>query len=126
MAIFRAVVPIIQGYEDAGDFTITERLKTSAHANLVYYLCVGAIGLFGLLLLVVVQEYRFISHFLNSLCRLQSYVSLLLILHFVVPIILDCLSLNYVIFALIKRSTLVLQLDNSTCQVQQEGCSACF
>ncbi|XP_018632988.1 uncharacterized protein [Nicotiana tomentosiformis] len=52
------VVPIIQGYEDAGDFTITERLKTSAHANLVYYLCVGAIGLFGLLLLVVVQEYR--------------------------------------------------------------------
>ncbi|XP_009774988.1 uncharacterized protein LOC107812859 isoform X3 [Nicotiana tabacum] len=53
-----AVVPIIQGYEDAGDFTITERLKTSAHANLVYYLCVGAIGLFGLLLLIVVQEYR--------------------------------------------------------------------
>ncbi|XP_019240416.1 PREDICTED: LMBR1 domain-containing protein 2 homolog A isoform X2 [Nicotiana attenuata] len=52
------VVPIIQGYEDAGDFTITERLKTSAHANLVYYLCVGAIGLFGLLLLIIVQEYR--------------------------------------------------------------------
>lgn len=52
------VVPIIQGYEDAGDFTITERLKTSAHANLIYYLCVGALGLFGLILLIVVQEYR--------------------------------------------------------------------
>ncbi|XP_049389285.1 uncharacterized protein LOC125853602 isoform X3 [Solanum stenotomum] len=52
------VVPILQGYEDAGDFTMTERLKTSAHANLVFYLCVGAIGLFGLVLLIVVQEYR--------------------------------------------------------------------
>ncbi|KAM3377520.1 LMBR1 domain-containing protein 2 A isoform X2 [Capsicum galapagoense] len=52
------VVPILQGYEDAGDFTITERLKTSAHANLIFYLCVGAIGLFGLVLLIVVQEYR--------------------------------------------------------------------
>ncbi|PHT30013.1 hypothetical protein CQW23_30402 [Capsicum baccatum] len=52
------VVPVLQGYEDAGDFTITERLKTSAHANLVFYLCVGAIGLFGLVLLIVVQEYR--------------------------------------------------------------------
>ncbi|KAF3659376.1 LMBR1 domain-containing protein 2 A isoform X2 [Capsicum chacoense] len=51
-------VPILQGYEDAGDFTITERLKTSAHANLIFYLCVGAIGLFGLVLLIVVQEYR--------------------------------------------------------------------
>ncbi|XP_059313771.1 uncharacterized protein LOC132064705 isoform X1 [Lycium ferocissimum] len=53
-----AVVPILQGYEDAGDFTVTERLKTSAHSNLVYYLCVGALGLFGLVLLIVVQEYR--------------------------------------------------------------------
>lgn len=52
------VVPILQGYEDAGDFTITERLKSSAHANLVFYLCVGAMGLFGLVLLIVVQEYR--------------------------------------------------------------------
>ncbi|XP_004230534.1 uncharacterized protein [Solanum lycopersicum] len=52
------VVPILQGYEDAGDFTMTERLKTSAHANLVFYLCVGAIGLVGLVLLIVVQEYR--------------------------------------------------------------------
>lgn len=52
------VVPILQGYEDAGDFTITERLKSSAHANLVFYLCIGVMGLFGLVLLIVVQEYR--------------------------------------------------------------------
>ncbi|KNA19156.1 hypothetical protein SOVF_064200 [Spinacia oleracea] len=46
-----AVVPLIQGYEDAGDFTMTERLKTSVHVNLVFYLIVGSIGLVGLILL---------------------------------------------------------------------------
>ncbi|MBA0833523.1 hypothetical protein Goarm_005959, partial [Gossypium armourianum] len=35
------------GYEDAGDFTMAERLKTSVHANLVFYLCVGSLGLVG-------------------------------------------------------------------------------
>ncbi|KAG6652821.1 hypothetical protein CIPAW_05G032800 [Carya illinoinensis] len=50
------VVPTIQGYEDAGDFTVTERLKTSIHTNLVFYLCLGAIGLFGLILLVLLQK----------------------------------------------------------------------
>ncbi|KAG8641034.1 hypothetical protein MANES_13G096600v8 [Manihot esculenta] len=51
-----AVVPLIQGFEDAGDFTVTERLKTSIHANLVFYLIVGSIGLFGLILLVLTQK----------------------------------------------------------------------
>ncbi|GAA0173446.1 hypothetical protein LIER_27062 [Lithospermum erythrorhizon] len=50
------VVPIIQGYEDAGDFTVTERLRTSAHVNLVYYLCVGALGLCGIILLILLQK----------------------------------------------------------------------
>ncbi|GMY39082.1 LMBR1 domain-containing protein 2 homolog A-like isoform X1 [Fagus crenata] len=50
------VVPTIQGYEDAGDFTMTERLKTSIHANLVFYLCIGAIGLFGLILLILLRR----------------------------------------------------------------------
>ncbi|KAL7199805.1 hypothetical protein ACSBR2_021995 [Camellia fascicularis] len=53
-----AVVPIIQGYEDAGDFTVAERLKTSVHVNLVFYLCVGSIGLFGLILLIILRKYR--------------------------------------------------------------------
>ncbi|MBA0687980.1 hypothetical protein Goari_005791, partial [Gossypium aridum] len=35
------------GYEDAGDFTMAERLKTSVHANLVFHLCVGSLGLVG-------------------------------------------------------------------------------
>ncbi|KAL3620955.1 hypothetical protein CASFOL_035867 [Castilleja foliolosa] len=51
-----AVVPVIQGYEDAGDFTIRERLKTSAHVNLVYYICVGSIAFCGLILLIILHE----------------------------------------------------------------------
>ncbi|XP_027163161.1 LMBR1 domain-containing protein 2 homolog [Coffea eugenioides] len=51
-----AVVPILQGYEDAGDFTVAERLKTSAHVNLVYYLCVGSIALCGVILLIVLHK----------------------------------------------------------------------
>ena len=51
-----AVVPTIQGYEDAGDFTVRERLKTSIHMNLLFYSIVGAIGLFGLILLLVMHR----------------------------------------------------------------------
>ncbi|XP_047333996.1 LMBR1 domain-containing protein 2 homolog A-like [Impatiens glandulifera] len=53
-----AVAPIMQGYEDSGDFTVSERLKTSVHENLVFYVCVGSIGLFGLILVVVLQHGR--------------------------------------------------------------------
>ncbi|KAE9604789.1 hypothetical protein Lal_00010903 [Lupinus albus] len=51
-----AVVPLIQGFEDAGDFTVSERLKTSVHVNLVFYLIVGSIGLFGLILLILMHK----------------------------------------------------------------------
>nr|XP_043619536.1 LMBR1 domain-containing protein 2 homolog A-like isoform X1 [Erigeron canadensis] len=51
-----AVVPILQGYEDAGDFTVKERLKTSVHVNLVFYLIVGAVALFGLILLILMHR----------------------------------------------------------------------
>ncbi|KAK8562757.1 hypothetical protein V6N12_010827 [Hibiscus sabdariffa] len=50
------VVPTIQGYEDAGDFTVVERLKTSLHENLVFYLCVGSLGLVGLILFVIFSK----------------------------------------------------------------------
>ncbi|KAI5669819.1 hypothetical protein M9H77_19672 [Catharanthus roseus] len=50
------VVPLIQGFEDAGDFTVIERLKTSVHVNLVFYLVVGSIGLFGLILLIMMHK----------------------------------------------------------------------
>ncbi|XP_039068669.1 LMBR1 domain-containing protein 2 homolog A-like [Hibiscus syriacus] len=50
------VVPTIQGYEDAGDFTVVERLKTSLHENLVFYLCVGSVGLVGLVLFVIFSK----------------------------------------------------------------------
>ncbi|GMH05928.1 hypothetical protein Nepgr_007768 [Nepenthes gracilis] len=51
-----AVVPLIQGYEDAGDFTVTERLKTSVQVNLAFYLIVGSIGFFGLILLITLRK----------------------------------------------------------------------
>lgn len=57
----RAAVPLIQGFEDAGDFTVTERLKTSVHANLVFYLIVGSIGLFGFILLIMMHKNWFIA-----------------------------------------------------------------
>ncbi|KAH9664488.1 LMBR1-like membrane protein [Citrus sinensis] len=56
-----AVVPLIQGFEDAGDFTVTERLRTSVHANLLFYLIVGSIGLFGLILLITMHKIRYMS-----------------------------------------------------------------
>ncbi|KAK7247392.1 hypothetical protein RIF29_42275 [Crotalaria pallida] len=51
-----AVAPLIQGFEDAGDFTVSERLKTSVHVNLVFYLIVGSIGLFGFILLIMMHR----------------------------------------------------------------------
>ncbi|KAG9451420.1 hypothetical protein H6P81_011385 [Aristolochia fimbriata] len=50
------VVPTIQGYEDAGDFTMSERMKSSVHGNLVFYLIVGSLGLLGLILLIIMRR----------------------------------------------------------------------
>ncbi|XP_047329277.1 LMBR1 domain-containing protein 2 homolog A-like isoform X2 [Impatiens glandulifera] len=44
------------GFEDAGDFTVTERLKTSIHANLKFYAILGSIGLFGIVLLSLMHK----------------------------------------------------------------------
>ncbi|KAJ3695835.1 hypothetical protein LUZ60_001212 [Juncus effusus] len=51
-----AVVPLIQGYEDAGDFTVKDRFRTSIHSNLLFYSIVGSIGLFGLILLIIMHH----------------------------------------------------------------------
>ncbi|XVF67247.1 hypothetical protein PTKIN_Ptkin10aG0105300 [Pterospermum kingtungense] len=51
-----AVVPTLQGYEDAGDFTVAERLRTSIHGNLVFYLCVSSLGLVGLILFIIFHK----------------------------------------------------------------------
>ena len=56
LSLSRAVVPLIQGFEDAGDFSVTERLKTSVHINLVFYSIVGSIGLVGLILLITMNK----------------------------------------------------------------------
>ncbi|GFP95711.1 hypothetical protein PHJA_001715300 [Phtheirospermum japonicum] len=44
------------GYEDARDFTIRERLKTSAHVNLIYYICVGSIAFCGVIMLIILHK----------------------------------------------------------------------
>ncbi|KAI4296401.1 hypothetical protein L6164_036362 [Bauhinia variegata] len=51
-----AVVPTIQGYEDAEDFTVKARLKTSIRGNLVFYLSIGVVALFGLILLIALHN----------------------------------------------------------------------
>lgn len=61
------MVPTLQGYEDAGDFTVKERLKTSIHGNLLFYLSIGSLGLVGLILLVILHEDWFVSHSCNDI-----------------------------------------------------------
>ena len=68
----RAVVPTIQGYEDAGDFTVKERLKTSIHMNLLFYSIVGAIGLIGLILLLLMHRAWYVQSLLEQHFTLQS------------------------------------------------------
>lgn len=70
------MAPTIQGYEDAGDFIMTERLKTSIHANLVFYVCIGAIGLFGLILLILLRRDWFASYLANLSLLFLSFISL--------------------------------------------------
>lgn len=60
ISLSRAVVPILQGFEDAGDFSVAERLKTSAHVNLIHYLCVGSVALCGLILLIFLHTNWFV------------------------------------------------------------------
>lgn len=50
------IVPLLQGYEDSGDFTFSERLKTSMHVNLVFYLSVGLVGLLGVSVLLILHK----------------------------------------------------------------------
>ncbi|KAI3827855.1 hypothetical protein L1987_01942 [Smallanthus sonchifolius] len=57
-----AVVPILQGFEDAGDFTVTERLKTSLHVNLLFYAIVGSVAVFGLILLIFLHNNWFVFY----------------------------------------------------------------
>lgn len=61
ISLNRAVVPLIQGYEDAGDFTVKARLRTSLHGNLVFYLSLGSVALSGLILLIALNKFWFAS-----------------------------------------------------------------
>ncbi|KQK18964.1 hypothetical protein BRADI_1g45660v3 [Brachypodium distachyon] len=51
-----AIIPTIKGYEDAGDFTVKERLKTSIRANMLFYEIVGVIGFLGIIMLIIIHH----------------------------------------------------------------------
>nr|PNR62243.1 hypothetical protein PHYPA_000667 [Physcomitrium patens] len=50
------VVPTLQGYEDAGDFTVSKRLKTSIHQNFSFYGAVGFVGSVGVLIMIFMNK----------------------------------------------------------------------
>ncbi|BBN06055.1 hypothetical protein MPTK1_3g18010 [Marchantia polymorpha subsp. ruderalis] len=50
------LVPLLQGYEDAGDFTISKRLKTSVRSNLILYSAVGVVGFFGVCIMIYLNK----------------------------------------------------------------------
>lgn len=81
-------MPLIQGYEDAGDFTMIERLKTSIHVNLIFYLIVGSIGLLGLILVITMHKNWFVTSSLVSISVfVLCFFSLLVICVFTISLI---------------------------------------
>ncbi|CAI5508963.1 unnamed protein product [Closterium sp. Naga37s-1] len=50
------IVPGIRGYEDAGDFTAKERLRTSVRTNLMLIGIVGAVAVVGIIILLATKE----------------------------------------------------------------------
>ena len=72
-------MPLIQGFVDAGDFTVTERLKTSIHVNLVFYLIVGSIGLLGLILLVTMSKNWYVLPLEYPICFFVYILSCVLL-----------------------------------------------
>lgn len=48
----RLILPIVQEYEDAGEFTFKEKLKRSLFNNLIFY---GIIIIFGLIFIGIVM-----------------------------------------------------------------------
>ncbi|KAL3692946.1 hypothetical protein R1sor_006597 [Riccia sorocarpa] len=52
------LVPLLQGYEDAGDFTISKRLKTSVRGNLILYSSVGVVGFLGVCIMIYMNKLK--------------------------------------------------------------------
>ncbi|CAM6097600.1 unnamed protein product [Calypogeia fissa] len=56
-----AICPLLQGYEDAGDFTVSKRLKTSIRSNLILYSSLGVIGFIGILIMIYMKKLEWIG-----------------------------------------------------------------
>ncbi|KAL2634853.1 hypothetical protein R1flu_006332 [Riccia fluitans] len=52
------LVPLLQGYEDAGDFTISKRFKTSVRSNLILYSSVGVVGFLGVCIMIYMDKLK--------------------------------------------------------------------
>lgn len=55
------LLPFFQLYSDAGDFTVKERLKTSAKENAMFYGIVASLGIVSVFILVVTRGISFAS-----------------------------------------------------------------
>ena len=56
ISLSRAIIPTIQGYEDAGYFSVIERLKASLRENFFFHLVMGTVSLIGLILLIIMHR----------------------------------------------------------------------
>jgi hypothetical protein len=68
----RSIVPTLQGYEDSGDFTLKERLKSSIQKNMTYYAIMGSTGLFGLLLIIIMRHNWYASEVYHACIDLDQ------------------------------------------------------
>lgn len=61
-------MPTLQGYEDAGDFTVSKRLKTSIHQNFSFYGAVGFVGSVGVLIMIFMNKLHWYGphHFVSQ------------------------------------------------------------
>lgn len=46
----------MQGYEDSGDFTVQDRLRTSIRGNLILIGAVGSLAVIGVIILVATKQ----------------------------------------------------------------------
>lgn len=54
----RVIVPLLQGYEDAGDFTVGQRIKASIRGNFIFYSSVGVVGFVGVVVLIIMGRLK--------------------------------------------------------------------
>eukprot|EP00271_Cylindrocystis_brebissonii_P006458 TRINITY_DN19250_c0_g1_i1.p1 TRINITY_DN19250_c0_g1~~TRINITY_DN19250_c0_g1_i1.p1 ORF type:complete len:937 (-),score=163.36 TRINITY_DN19250_c0_g1_i1:569-3379(-) len=52
------IIPMMSGYEDAADFTMSKRLKSSLRGNLIFYCSVGGVAVVGAIVMVATKQWE--------------------------------------------------------------------